>query len=128
MDNMKMIVAAIAVLALALALSACEPLPEEAFEEEPLGEQPLGEEPTELPIDVEMAVKEALSLETDIPAEEMEVVSARWTEWPDACLGLGEPDEQCAQVVTPGWQVTVRAGGQDYFVRTDEFGTTVRIE
>jgi hypothetical protein len=32
--------------------------------------------------------------------------------WPDACLGAAHPGELCAQVVTPGYRVTLRGNGQ----------------
>jgi hypothetical protein len=84
--------------------------------------------PAELPSEVETAVEEALSAQTGIPVEEIEVVEAEQREWPDACLGLGEEDEACAQVITPGWEITVRAGGDDYVFRTDEEGDAIRME
>ncbi len=114
MDSMKLNLVVGAMVVLVLALSACEPT--------------MPEDVSQLPADVEQLVKEELSMETGIPVEEIEVLDAEYTEWPDACLGLAEPDEQCAQVITPGWRVTVRAEGQEYVVRTDEFGTTVRID
>jgi hypothetical protein len=41
------------------------------------------------------------------------VVSVEEVDWPDACLGAGEPDEICAQVITPGYVVIVQLGGAD---------------
>ncbi len=110
----KIIFAVVTVLVLALVVSACGPA-------EP-------EDPTDAPPEVEEAAMMELSNQTGIPIEEMEVVEAQWTEWPDACLGLGEPDQECAQVMTPGWQLTVEAGGETYGVRTDDLGILVRIE
>lgn len=82
----------------------------------------------ELPDDVEMAVKEALSESTGVAVGQIEVLDVEKKEWPDACLGLAEEGEMCAQVITPGWQVTVRADGETYVFRTDEEGTTIRME
>jgi hypothetical protein len=67
---------------------------------------------TALPDDVETAVKEALSAETGAAVDDIEVVEAEEKEWSDACLGLAEEGEMCAQVITPGWEVTLRAGGR----------------
>lgn len=105
---------------LVLATTACGPLmgtPEQ-------GEAPLDE----LPADVETAVKEALGATTGAEIDEIEIVAVTETEWPDACLGLGEEDEVCAQVITPGYEIRVRAGGQEYVIRTDLQGDVVRIE
>jgi hypothetical protein len=84
--------------------------------------------PVELPADVEAAAKEVVSARTGVPVEEIEVTSADEEEWPDACLGLGGDDEVCAQVVTPGWELTLTAGGEEYVVRTDQNGSAVRVE
>lgn len=84
--------------------------------------------PSELPSGVQMAVKEALSAQTGVAVEEIEVVEAEQREWPDACLGLGEEGEACAQVITPGWEITLLAGGEEYVFRTDEDGGVIRME
>ena len=73
-------------------------------------------------------MKGMLSSITGVPVEEIDVVAAEDREWPDACLGLAGQDEMCAQVVTPGWEVTVRAQGQEYVFRTNGDGTEVRME
>ena len=106
-------------LMLALLATACGPLM--GTPQEPGGD-------TDLPDDVAMAAKEALSATTDVPVEELEVVEAEEREWPDACLGLADEGEACAQVITPGWRVTLRAAGETYVLRTDEEGTAVRLE
>jgi hypothetical protein len=41
---------------------------------------------------------------------------------------LAEADEMCAEVITPGWRVVLRAGGQEYVFRTDHNGEIVRQE
>ena len=110
----KIIVVVVVAIGLALALSGCEPA--------------VPEDPTDAPPEVEQAAMMALSDETGIAMEDMEIVDAEWTEWPDACLGLGEPDEVCAEVITPGWELTILAQGEEYIVRTDDVGAEVRIE
>jgi hypothetical protein len=32
-------------------------------------------------------------------------------DWPDACLGAGDSDESCAQVITPGYRVILERNG-----------------
>ncbi len=49
-------------------------------------------------------------------------------EWPDACLGLPAPDELCAQVITPGWRIVLRAGDVEVVLRSDELGNVIRRE
>jgi len=104
---------------LALAVSACAPTT-------PAPETPAP--PTDLPAEVETAVKEALSAQAGVPVEDIEVVAAQQQEWPDACLGLGEEGEACAQVITPGWRVVVVADGEEVIFRTDEQGDVIRME
>jgi hypothetical protein len=102
---------------LALLAAACGPraAPPEAT---PLGLQP----------DVAEAAKEAVSEETGVPAEEIEIVQANQVEWTDTCLELGGEDEFCGQALTPGWRIMLQAGGEEYEVHTDLGADTVRIK
>ena len=54
------------------------------------------------------------------------VVSMTMTEWPDACLGVPEPDEVCAQVIVSGYQVVFSVDSNRYTYRTDG-GVNVRF-
>lgn len=45
--------------------------------------------------------------------------------WPDACLGVPSPGEQCVQVLTPGWRVMMKVSGNVYELRTDYAGERV---
>jgi len=74
------------------------------------------------------AAKTALSQEIGIAVEEIETVSYGRVDWPNACLGLERSGEACAQVITPGWEVVLRAGGEEYAYRTDTTGDIVRRE
>ncbi len=51
--------------------------------------------------------------------DEVEFVSLNAQQWPDACLGLPEPGEVCAQVVTPGYEAKFRLEGRVYSYHTD---------
>jgi hypothetical protein len=78
---------------------------------------------------VAMAVLEAqqyLSEQLGVTLGEVEILDTEEVEWPDACLGLPDQDEACAQVVTPGWRVMFEVQGQIYELRTDETGSVVR--
>lgn len=68
-----------------------------------------------------------LAGELGVPEAEIEVISAEMTEFTDSCLGLGGPAESCLQAITPGWRITLSAGGQEYEVRADETGGQVRV-
>lgn len=109
----------VSMIMLALALSACGPS---------MATPEATDVATQLPEDVEMAVKEALSARIGGSVDEIDVVRARQVEWPDACLGLAEEGEACAEVITPGWEVTLRANGQEYVFHTNEEGSAVRME
>ena len=54
------------------------------------------------------------------------VMSAYERKWSDSCLGLGGPAESCLQAITPGYEVTVAANGQEYVYRTNQDGSAIR--
>jgi hypothetical protein len=75
-----------------------------------------------------VAAEQALAGELGLTVDEINYESFSREDWPDACLGLAETDEMCAQVITPGWRVVLSAEGQEYVYRTDESGGVVRRE
>ena len=89
-----------------------------------------GSEPTNTPYPdppyAVVAAEQVLSEELGVTVDEIDYVSFSSEEWPDACLGLAEPGEMCAQVITPGWRVVLTAGGQQYIYRTDDAGEVIR--
>jgi hypothetical protein len=68
-----------------------------------------------------------LADELGITAADIPIVTAEQVDWPDACLGLAEPGEVCAQVITPGWRVALQVGDQVYELHTDQDATVVRL-
>lgn len=68
------------------------------------------------------AVRVAAAERADVSPESVIVMSAIEREWPDSCLGLGAPDVMCAQVITPGYAVTVQAGDELYSYRVSSDG------
>ena len=62
------------------------------------------------------------------PVNRFSISAATPRNWPDGCLGLAEPGEFCAQVLIPGWQVTVTNGQQNWTYRTDSTGSALRLE
>jgi hypothetical protein len=61
-----------------------------------------------------------------LPVEEIDLVSFERVEWPDACLGLAGPGEMCAEVLTSGWRLVLRAGAQEYEAHADLPGKDLR--
>jgi hypothetical protein len=47
-------------------------------------------------------------------------------EFSDACLDLPEQDESCAQIITPGFVITVELNGQQFVFHIDESGENIR--
>ena len=62
--------------------------------------------------------------------EEIIVFSVEYVEWPDASLGCPQPGMMYAQVITPGYRVTlcVAAGGACYEYHTDRGAHAVLCE
>jgi len=49
----------------------------------------------------------------------LRVLQVESVEWPDTSLGSPEPDTAYAQVITPGYRITVEVDGETYQVHTD---------
>lgn len=77
--------------------------------------------------DIRGLVAAWLGQQLNIPGAQVDAVSVIRNDWPDACLGLPQEGEQCAQVITPGWRLVLRANGQDYVVRSNLTGTVIRL-
>lgn len=118
----RVVIVALLVLAGA-ALVACGG----AAGEEPIPVEPDGGIGTS-PQDPAVAeAQRVLAEQLGVSVDDIEVVMTEPVEWADACLELGEADEMCAQVITPGWRVTLSVNGEQYEVRTDDTGANVRI-
>ncbi|HEV7515081.1 MAG TPA: hypothetical protein VGR07_02150 [Thermoanaerobaculia bacterium] len=50
------------------------------------------------------------------PFGDIELVRAEPVDWPDASLGCPEKGMAYAQVVIPGWRMTLRAAGREWRV------------
>lgn len=69
-----------------------------------------------------------LAQRTGEPASAFAVQSSENKTWPDSCLGLAQEGQMCAQVMTPGWQVTVQSGQKNWVYRTNQNGRTILLE
>ena len=67
----------------------------------------------------EERARRTLAANLNLSLEAVTVVSSEPVEWPDASLGCPEPGMAYAQVITPGYRVTLMAEGQTYSVHTD---------
>ena len=81
-----------------------------------------------LPPRVVAEIQNQVSQKLEVALQQVQIKSVERREWLDACLGLPEVDEVCAQTITPGWLVTVEIAGNAYGFRVDEEGTTIRQE
>jgi hypothetical protein len=72
-------------------------------------------------------LKSWLSRELSIPKLDISVSSSEATDWSDTCLGASQPDELCAQVVTPGYRLLINTPQGEYVVHSDRLGRSFRI-
>ncbi len=63
-----------------------------------------------------------LSQDLGITVADIDVVSIESRDWPDACLGIAEAGRDCAQVVTPGYRISLMVGSDTYVYHTDLHG------
>jgi len=80
-----------------------------------------------LPSEVQQAVLNAVAAEQNVSADQLQVSEAEEADWPDACLGLAKPDEMCAQMITPGWAITVTDGQNTWQYRIDLDASQVKL-
>ncbi|MGV8150067.1 MAG: stalk domain-containing protein, partial [Alkaliphilus sp.] len=72
-----------------------------------------------------LLVREDLAKHLGISLQDIEVISAESVEWSDASLGI--PGGMAAQVITPGYIVTLRHDNTEYIYHTDTGHSFVRI-
>ncbi len=72
-----------------------------------------------LPAAVEAARAQAAA-DLGVPLDQVEVVSYEATQWMDTSLGCPKPGKFYAQVLTPGYNVTLRVAGQELTYHTDK--------
>ncbi len=74
------------------------------------------------------ATKEFAASDLNVPLGKVIVMSAFEKEWPNSCLGLQQEDEMCAEVITPGYEITIVANGKQRIYRTNSDGSVIRIQ
>ena len=65
--------------------------------------------------------KQDLAGRLGITENEIELVSVSAREFPDGSLGAPVDDEMSAQMISDGWQVTLRAKDKTYDYRADKY-------
>ncbi len=56
---------------------------------------------------------------------DVHILSVEPVKWRDACLGVNKPGMMCAQVITPGYRVTLELDGRQYVYHTDGSGSQI---
>ncbi len=72
--------------------------------------------------------KNDLAEKLGIDVNDIEISQVEEKEWPDACLGISDGDTLCAQVITPGYLITLNVNETTYLYRTDLDGKVVIAE
>lgn len=67
-------------------------------------------------------VAEGIGLEAGM----LTVTALEMVEWPDGCLGMGQPGEACTEALVPGLRIQVSLDDQIYEIRTDLDGRQYR--
>lgn len=84
--------------------------------------QPAAQPPTAVDSQMQAtvdALRTQVAAQLQVAPADVTVVAAEAVDWPDACLGAGSPQEGCAQVVTPGYRITLAVNGAEYVYHTD---------
>jgi hypothetical protein len=137
---------AIAVLALAAVLAGCgddngtpanstpQPTSEATQDGTPGGPTPAGLVTPGDVVDENLApvrlAREDLARRFDARIEDIAIVSVEDREWPDTCLDvtyLGNTDEVCAPVITPGYRIALRYGGNIVYYHASLDGAILRF-
>lgn len=71
------------------------------------------------------AARDALQAALGLEASGITLVERTLMVWPDACLGLGQPNMICAQVLTPGWLIVLEAQDRTYIYHANADGSAV---
>ena len=70
-------------------------------------------------IDAAIIIKARSDLARRLGVDESEIAAGQVekTDFPDAALGAALEDEMSAQIITPGWRIRLKAGGDTYEYR-----------
>ena len=92
------------------------------------GPAPVTDVAEQVAADALPAARTALADYLGVEADILELEQIEDAEWPNACLGLAEPGEMCAEVLTPGYRILFTHADETYVVRTNVSGSAARVE
>ena len=78
-----------------------------------------------LPENITQLVLQEASQRSGLPTSDLRIIKAQQQQWSDSCLGLERPGFLCAQVIVPGWLVTVGGGDKIWVYHTNESGSQI---
>lgn len=117
-------------LAICLALAACGPGKVGATSPDPSNPEPTTTPGIFMPLPADQrafeAVRSALGQQLGVDPLTITLVKVEPVDWPDSCLGLPAEAEMCAQMITPGFRVTVRQGDKVFEFHTDQSAQNLR--
>lgn len=107
----------LALIVLTVGLAACSPtnLPD-------AGNATL---PADIPPQAVLEAVNQLSEELGVSVQDIEIREFEQVEWPNACLGIPQEGQACAEVITPGFRVALEVNGEAYEVRSNLDGTVI---
>ena len=89
------------------------------------GTQPTSSTPSGEVPEAAIKARQFLANVLNLSADEITIVSYEAVDWPNTCFGVSL-EQMCAEVITPGYRVTLEAKTQRYEVRTDAEGKSIR--
>ncbi len=73
------------------------------------------------------AVVAAAAIDYGVPDDQVVLLTLTRQTWPNVCLGIAASStESCAQVVTPGAEITLTVNGETHIYPASQDGTSVR--
>jgi hypothetical protein len=116
------------ILILAIVTGCAQPANPPAIAPTPKPQKTTAMSAAKLSPELQKTVLQAVGKQQKLAPDQLQITQVEEADWPDACLGLAGPDEFCAQMITPGWAITVTHGPQTWQYRTDLDITQVKLE
>lgn len=63
----------------------------------------------------------------NINVDQVKISAVEAVDWSNACLGVQKPGEMCAEVITPGFRITLETGDKSYEFHTNQDGSQIRM-